>query len=147
MLDYFYAECTFNEVVEKYKNLFGLDLSYMKILFSEKPRNKDGKITMEFSSDEFGGSWTKNKIIYVNPYPEKVVEHWKLDMSPMKFLEWIIAHELAHEIWWNIATKELKDYILNLAKMSNFSTKYLDTVPKSKLDEETFAEFMAALLK
>lgn len=146
MLAPFYIEQIFNDVVFRYKELFGFDLSHMKMVPSEQPRYEDGSICKEFSPEETGGSWAKNGIVYINPNPDKVIEHWKLDMSVDDFLTWIIAHELGHEIWKKTASQTMKDEVLRFAKEHKFSTKYLETVSKKKKDEETFCEFLASLL-
>ena len=132
----------FDKVVARYASI-GVDLSYMDCRLSTMPRYNDGSVSFEIPPEEFGGSWTKNRIVYINRYPERVVEHWGLDMTVPEFVEWIIAHELGHEVWKNVASEEMKRFIVNRAARSGFTTAYLETVPKHKRNEETFCEYMA----
>jgi len=146
MIDLPYIKKIFLDIISKYNELFGLDLSYMDVELSEHPKYNDGSISTEIADDEFGGSWTKNKIIYINCNPDKVIEHWNLSMSIDEFLYWIIAHELAHEIYFNLMEKSEIDYIIKLAKQENFTTEYLKIVKPEKIDEEIFAEYLAYLI-
>lgn len=67
-------------------------------------------------------------------------------MTIDEFLYWIIAHELAHEIYFNLMEKSEIDYIIELAKQENFTTEYLKTVKSEKINEEIFAEYLAYLI-
>jgi len=111
----------FKNTIEKIKNNFGYDLSYMKLQISEIPVYNDGRPNKKMNPDEFGGSWTKNKIIYINKHPSRVIKYWKLKISEIEFINLIIAHELGHELWKNHNMRNN-----NIPK--KFNTAYLDTV-------------------
>ena len=126
----------FKNIIKKIKNNFGYDLSYMKLQISEIPVYNDGRPNKKMNPDEFGGSWTKNKTIYINKNPSRVIKYWKLKISEIEFINLIIAHELGHELWKNHNMRNN-----NIPK--KFNTVYLDTVKPEKMEEERFCEYFA----
>lgn len=134
-----------SEIVDAIKNKFGIDLSYMHMVPSTTAVYNDGRPNKDIPLNQFGGSWTKNKKIYVNPDLKPVMDYYGIsDISEDDFRRKIISHELGHEIYRNKSDKRLKKEILEKAK--NLKTKYLDTVSKDKYKEELFAEYIADII-
>lgn len=115
----------------------------MKFIVDPQPVYNNGKPSFEYSPDESGGSWTKLGWIRLNPDMQSVMSRYGIDSDVQEFTKMIIAHELAHEVWNNIASDELKQSILAKARQEKFMTPYLSAVNGSKLDEETFCEYLA----
>lgn len=133
----------FNDVIEKYYAVFGFDLTYMKFKVDSQPVYTNGKPCYEHDYDECAGDWTSLGWIRLNPDMKSVMDRYGVDGDVSQFTKTIIAHELAHEVWNNIADDQFKEEILDRARRQSFSTVYLDTVRPSKLPEETFCEYLA----
>ena len=133
----------FDEVVSKYKNIFGFDLSYMTFKVDSQPVYTNGQPCYEYDEDECAGDWTSLGWIRLNPDMKSVMDRYGVDGDISQFTKIIIAHELAHEVWNNIADDQFKEEILDEARRQSFNTAYLDTVRHSKLAEETFCEYLA----
>ena len=137
----------FDEVVSKYKDIFGFDLSYMTFKVDRQPVYTNGEPCYEYDEDECAGDWTSLGWIRLNPDMKSVIDRYGVDWHGSddikEFTKIIIAHELAHEVWNNIADDQFKEDVLNEARMQSFSTTYLDSVKPSRLDEETFCEYLA----
>ena len=107
----------------------------------------NGEPCYEYDTDECAGDWTSLGWIRLNPDMQSVIDRYGVDWHGSddleEFTKFIIAYELAHEVWNNIADDDFKDDILNNARSSLFSTEYIDTVTLNKLDEETFCEYLA----
>jgi predicted SprT family Zn-dependent metalloprotease len=91
----------------------------------------------------FGGSWTKKKKIYLNENMDEPMKAFNIKEDKDTFTSRIIAHELAHELYNNHASDLLKQEIAKNIKDKKFTTPYLKTVNKDKLEEEAFAEYVA----
>jgi len=103
----------------------------------------DGSPCYELEPDECGGDWTKLGWIRLNSNMPSVMRRYGVSGDETAFTRTIIAHELAHELWNNVVDKAFKQSILAKARRENFSTVYLKTVKPSKLNEETFCEYIA----
>ena len=133
----------FDEVVSKYKNIFGFDLSYMTFKVDSQPVYTNGQPCYEYDEDECAGDWTSLGWIRLNPDMKSVMDRYGVDDDISQFTKIIIAHELAHEVWNNIVDDQFKEEILDEARRQSFNTAYLNTVRHSKLAEETFCEYLA----
>ena len=137
----------FDEVVSRYKTLFGFDLSYMTFKVDKQPVYTNGQPCYEYDFDECAGDWTELGWIRLNPDMKSVIDNygiaWHGSDDVEEFTRIIIAHELAHELWNNVAGEDFKRNVLDKARRENFSTVYLKTVKPSKLREETFCEYIA----
>lgn len=136
----------FDDIVKSYKDRYGVDLSHMMMRWSKHPVYNNGKRSYEFNDDESGGSWVNDSTIRINPNMGPVMKQFDIDGTTQReFRKRLIVHELAHEIWrkQQAERKDLIKAILANAKKEKFTTPYLPTVPKHKLDEETFAEYMS----
>lgn len=137
----------FDEVVSKYKDVFGFDLSYMTFKVDRQPVYTNGEPCYEYDEDECAGGWTSLGWIRLNPDMKSVIDRYGVDWHGSddieEFTKIIIAHELAHEVWNHIADDQFKEDVLDEARMQSFNTVYLDTVKPSSLDEETFCEYLA----
>lgn len=137
----------FDEAVHDYTSFLGIDLSYMKCKISTQPVYNNGEPCFEHKPEECAGDWTKLGWIRLNPDTASVRQHYAVDdMTDIDFMRLIIRHELAHEIWHMKGNEALKKQVLEAAKEEDFTTKYLKTVEKHKLLEETFCEYLAANL-
>lgn len=131
------------QVLEKYKDKYDVDMSDVEFIEDPIPRYTDGTpVGSEFKLPA-GGSWTKNKKIYLAPDLKPAMSHFNIQEDEDKFRKRIIAHELGHEFYNNHANKKLKKAILKEILKKKFSTAYLDEVPENKKDEEAFAEYLA----
>lgn len=142
----------FSRIVDAYRDKYGLDLSHMRMRWSKHPVYTNGERSYDLADDETGGSWVDDGTIRINPDMRSVMNRFGIyDQKVKDFRDRIIAHELAHEVWFKQARKAkvkrlIKD-VLAKARAENFTTPYLDTypadTPKKKFDSELFAEYMA----
>lgn len=130
-------------VLEKYKDKYGVDMSDVEFIEDPIPKYTDGTpVGPEFKLPA-GGSWTKNKKIYLAPDLKPAIAQFNVQEDEDKFRKRIIAHELGHEFYNNHANKKLKKAIFKEILKKKFSTAYLDKVPENKKEEEAFAEYLA----
>jgi hypothetical protein len=139
---------------DRYNSKYGLKIKDVKIELSEQPRHTDGSISNNSDTlKAYAGCWTSKKIIYINPYAinaycyicKEDIENVSIEEFH-RFMKFLIAHELAHGVWEYYSDKKFRDNILASAKSDKFNTEYLDWVREnnsSKLEEETFCEYMA----
>ena len=136
----------FDAIVKAYKDRYGVDLSHMTMHWSKHPVYTNGERSYDFADDETGGSWVNDSTVRINPNMGPVMKRFGITgMTQREFKKRLISHELAHEIWrkQHDEKNDLINKMLTQAKSENFTTPYLPTVPKHKLDEETFAEYMS----
>lgn len=139
-------DSVFKDVISKYMQLFKFDLSYLRLISTKTPRYTNG-YPAKFPLEQFGGCWTKLGVVYLNSDLAPVVKFYGLkDKSTTNLKRVLIAHELAHDIYNNHASDEFKQKYVDKAKEENFTTPYLDHVRENKLREETFCEYMAAII-
>lgn len=130
-------------IINAYKEKYNTDLSYMKFEDSPVAYFNNGKKVGDDFNLPFGGSWTKQKKIYLNENMDEPMKAFNIKGDKDTFTSRIIAHELAHELYNNHATDAFKSEIADLIKTKKFTTPYLKTVSKDKLEEEAFAEYVA----
>ena len=138
----------FDDIVRLYKERYGVDLSHMRMKWSKHPVYNNVSRSYDFDDDETGGSWVDNGTVRINPKMGPVLKRFGIDgMTQAEFRRRIIAHELAHDVWFKQNRKAKVKMLIrdSLAKArgENFTTPYLKTVPDRKIDEETFAEYMS----
>lgn len=138
----------FDRIIRAYRDRYGVDLSHMRMRWSKHPVYKDGRRSYDFADDETGGSWVNDGTIRINPNMGPVMNRFGIEgMTQAEFRRRLIAHELAHEVWFKqnrkAKVKNLIKDVLAKAREENFTTPYLKTVPERKMDEETFAEYMS----
>jgi hypothetical protein len=79
----------------------------MKVVVDELPVYNNGERCYEFYPDECAGDWTSLGWIRLNPDMKSVIDRygvaWHGSDDTEEFTKIIIAHELAHEVWNNIA--------------------------------------------
>ena len=139
------------EVLDRYQQSAGFDLSYMSYEITDQSHYNDGK-SSNMTAQEWAGNWTKNQIIYLNTHALEAYKHFEQktpDLVTFKlFMKSIIAHELAHEVLANLAKEEYKRRIIDQAKELQFTTNYLQAIKnrtsnKNKYESELFCEFLA----
>lgn len=130
-------------VIDAYREKYNTDLSYMKFEDSPVAYFNNGKKVGDDFNLPFGGSWTKKKKIYLNENMDDPMKAFNIKEDKDTFTSRIIAHELAHELYNNHASDLLKQEIAKNIKDKKFTTPYLKTVNKDKLEEEAFAEYVA----
>ena len=133
----------YNIVVKVINKMFGVDLSYIKLVISPFPHYNDGRIVKGKPIGWSGGSYCHNGKIYINPDYKAVWNYWKADQTSVQ--DWyifIIAHELGH------ALDREHHEVLPIKKIEKdmFSTVYLDSYkngdPRKYMMEKT-AEWVA----
>ena len=135
-------------VLKKYKELYGIDLSDMNLVYSDVPRYSNGKPATDLiDKNKYAGSWGLGKKIYLNPDMSQVIKNYGLDVDEDTFTKRILAHELAHEIEHR-GYKDLMNKILKQVEKDKFTTPYLDEYdkPDKKYNSEAFAEYLASKL-
>lgn len=130
-------------IINAYKDKYNTDLSYMQFEDSPVAYFNNGKKVGDDFNLPFGGSWTKKKKIYLNENMDEPMKAFNIKEDKDTFTSRIIAHELAHELYNNHASDMLKQEIANRIREKKFTTPYLKTVNGDKLDEESFAEYVA----
>lgn len=146
-----YIKPIWNKIINLYLKKFKIDLSYMTYKLSIIPLNTNGEPTTFITSEKFGGCWTKNKIIYINPEFRKAFYYYSSNKSTLtkeqfqNSLNQVIAHELAHEI-----CEDKKHIIffknkLKEAKDKNFISPYLKSINKNykNYEKELFCEYIS----
>lgn len=138
----------FNIIKGQIKELFGYDISYMKLIISNIPVYNNGKINTKMNPLQYGGCWTQNQIVQIanHNHLKKVMKYYNIEneMSVLNFSRHLMIHELSHEIYNNILTNDEKNNFKT--KLKNFRTVYTDTVSSEKLDSEKFCEYIAVTL-
>ena len=132
----------FDWAINRYRQKYDIDLSYIDLRIDETPYYNNGEPDTDMDPRESAGSWTDKGFVHINPNIDEVMKYYGVTSSVDEFNKQIIGHELAHEIYRNIADKFFIDEILKQAKDENFHTIYLDHVPQHKLKEEMFCEYM-----
>lgn len=130
-------------IINAYKEKYNTDLSYMKFEDSPVAYFNNGKKVGDDFNLPFGGSWTKQKKIYLNENMDEPMKAFNIKEDKDTFTSRIIAHELAHELYNNHASDMLKQEIAKRIREKKFTTPYLKTVKGDKLNEEAFAEYVA----
>lgn len=134
------------DVVKKYKEKYGIDLSDMKLENSDIPRYPNGRSAADaIDKGKYAGSWGLGKKIYLNPDMSEVIKNYGLDTDEDTFTKRIIVHELAHEVEHR-GNKELVDEVLKQVEREKFTTPYLSEYDKKdkKYNSEAFAEYIAS---
>ena len=130
-------------VIDAINKMFGVDLSYIKLVISPFPHYNDGRIVKGKPIGWSGGSYCHNGKIYINPNYKAVWDYWKANQTSVQ--DWyifIIAHELGH------ALDREHHEVLPIKKIEKdpFSTVYLDSYknadPRKYMMEKT-AEWVA----
>lgn len=139
-------------ILEAYKKEYNFDLSYMKFIFDTQPHTDNGKPTTKLTSEQSAGSWTKLGIVYLNPEMYKALLFYSTNKKITDkifhgFIFHILSHELAHEIWNNLASDHFKNFIIKEAIDTNFNTNYLNSLPEYKKEPEMFCDYLAYKLK
>jgi len=142
-----------------YKSMYNFDISYMKVDTSDVPINTEGRPTKSIKLEQFGACWTNKKTIYFNSKFYLAIRYYsQFDEVPASAQERIVdeiitytnalkhvmCHELAHEIYKNLATPEFKQKVH--AEAEKFTTSYLKSLdPESgKYNEELFCEYLGS---
>ena len=130
-------------VINAINRMFGVDLSYIKLVISSFPHYNDGSIDKGKPIGWSGGSYCHNGKIYINPDYKAVWDYWKANQTSVQ--DWyifIIAHELGH------ALDREHHEVLPIKKIEKdpFSTAYLDSYKNAdprKYMMEKIAEWVA----
>lgn len=139
-------EAIIRQVIAAYKKKHGIDMSDVKFIEDPTPRFNNGKKVPKELNIVPGGSWTKNKKIYLAPDMQAAMNAYGVKEDKIEFLKRIIAHELGHEVWHNHADDVFKKKIADQIAKKKFTTNYLEATPKDKKDYEAFAEYLADTL-
>lgn len=137
-----------NIIQKIYRSEYNFELGYLQIKVSNVPINVHGKPSQEISKEAFGGCYTHKGIIYINSHFHLAVKFYtnKTDLQTYNTeLRRVIAHELAHAVYQEIATAKFKADLLREARTENFTSDYLAQVPTfhPKYEEELFCEYLA----
>lgn len=139
-------EAVIRQVLAAYKKKHGIDMSDVKFIEDPTPRFNNGKKVPKELNIVPGGSWTKNKKIYLAPDMQAAMDIYGVKEDKIEFLKRIIAHELGHEVWHNHADDVFKKKIADQIAKKKFTTNYLEATPEDKKDYEAFAEYLADTL-
>lgn len=139
-------EAVIRQVLAAYKKKYGIDMSDVKFIEDPTPRFNNGKKVPKELNIIPGGSWTKNKKIYLAPDMQEAMNTYGVKEDKIEFLKRIIAHELGHEVWHNHADDAFKKKIADQIAKKKFTTSYLEATPEDKKDYEAFAEYLADTL-
>lgn len=132
-----------NKILQAYKDQYGIDMSDMSFVEDDVAHFNDGRPVPAELGIPAGGSWTKNKKIYLTPNFKSTMHAYSVNEAENKFAARLIAHELAHELYNNRSSKKLRKSIGKAIAAENFTTPYLKTVGSDKYKEEAFAEYLA----
>ena len=69
----------FDEVISRYKTLFGFDLSYMTFKVDKQPMYTNGEPCYEYDFDECAGDRTTLGWIRLNPDMKSVMDRYGVD--------------------------------------------------------------------
>lgn len=136
----------FKGIIAAYKSTFGFDLSNLRLISTLTPRYTNGHVAV-FPIEQFGGCWTSAGVVYLNADLRPVIAFYKLQNTSTEDLKkTLLAHELAHDVWHNHANDKFKEFYLTRAKDEKFTTAYLEHVRPDHMKEETFCEYLAAII-
>lgn len=140
----------YQNVVDSYKNSYGIDLSDVQFSLSKIPRYNTGKRNTKFNRLLYGGCWTDKGKIYLNTRLPATVNHYTgKSLISEDDVSNVIAHELAHEIYRKRAGRDLKKKVARKVKQERFTTDYLNSLSRDhkNYEEEAFCEYLASTLK
>ena len=133
-------ETEFTKVKDSIKANFGFDVTYLKMIISDKLYYSNGKENTEMDPLLSAGNWMKNHTIRIatKEHILKVINRYQVsDLGYDKFIKIIIGHECSHEIWKNILSEsERRKWT---AKLLDFETAYTKT---NDTPEERFCEYI-----
>lgn len=153
-------EQLFAEVVDIYRKHLAYDLSYMKVIVTDKPAlTQDGKpADMLFDEKTCGGVHTWLGFDTFNINYRAVMKYHGFEITPEKEKEFIIlihAHELGHEVYQKHMSDDVIRSTLFTIRKGKFSTPYTRMVEpyvkerrmsELKYYEEQVAEYLASLV-
>lgn len=146
-----YIKPHWDKIIAAYKQK-NIDLSKMTFGLSTVPISTDGHPMTDLDPIKFGGCWTNAKKIYFNPEFRRVIGHYTKSsmIDGIEAFDWalenLIAHELAHEVYTNVAAPNEIRQVIDLATQKGFTTDYLESVSKTdmtKYNKELYCEWMA----
>jgi len=126
-----------NNVKKKIKEKFGYDVSKVPVIFKAGAYYNNGKPS-PMPLNTVAGQWTKNGVIMA-PKEQMLatMKHFKVKDTYEKFRDFLIAHELSHEIWKRqLSLEEQNKYT---EQLKNFRTPYTDT---NNTPQERFCEYI-----
>lgn len=135
----------FQSIIRKYNQMFGFDLSKFKLISTKTPRYTNGH-PADMPLNQFGGCYTSLGIVYINSNLQPVMKYYGVKVSETELKKTLIAHELGHAVYREFAGNKFIEKILDAAKEAKFTSEYLEHVKPEKLKEETFCEFIAAVI-
>lgn len=142
----------FYNVLQKFKEYLGINLSHMQLKLSKMPYNKDGTISKEFDPYDSAGSHTNKGFIVINPDIKTVMKKYeKIDKISLnnfwKFVEFVMAHELVHELLDNHKDAEVVQKLSKEAIDTGYTTAYTESIEKDKYPDkykqEVICEYIA----
>lgn len=136
---------SFQDIIKRYKHLFGFDLSKFRLVSTKTPRYRNGK-PADIPLNEFGGCYTELGVVYINSDLKPVMKFYGVKTTEEDLKKVLIAHELGHAVYREFSDSAFRKKILDAAKSDNFTTEYLEHVKQEKLTEETFCEYIAAII-
>ena len=140
------------DLQQLFKRHYKLNVDRVQVGVSDVPISTDGKPSRHVQICEFGGCHTSNHMIYINAHFEVAVRFYNKGICTRelynKTLNWVMAHELAHEAYMYSASNTLKKEISEAAKKEHFKTSYLNHIGSNHphYEEEIFCEYIASKL-
>lgn len=138
----------FNNVIHSC-NKFGHDVSYLKTVVDSVAHHSNGKPVAK-KDQIWASSWGENGIIYINPNYKEVLQFFGIDMEPEKWFTFIIAYQVAKELYKNQWKEKDKSEIYRKANSDkSFHSLYLDSLngnSGSVINEETCCEYFATMI-
>lgn len=142
----------FYNVLRKFKEHLDIDLSYMQLKFSKMPYNEDGTVSEEFDPYDSSGSHTNKGFITINPEIKMAMKRYeKIDKISLndfwRFVEFVMAHELVHELLENFSEVQVVKELSNKAIDTGYTTEYTESIEKDKYPDkykkEVICEYIA----
>lgn len=148
MDSYSLINTAFNNVVNA-TSKFGYNVQHMKPIIDTVAHHTNGN-TVQKKDQIWASSWSDNGVIYINPNYKEVMEYFNLDLSPEHWFTFIIAYQIAKELYKNQWKEKDKATIYNKANHDkSFHSLYLDSLNGNAgqvINEETCCEYFATMI-
>ena len=132
-----------NNIKNIFKQKYGWNVDHVKLVICNKCRDEKGNIDNSRDHNECGGSYIPGTIFIGDlEHQKQVRRYYNMRMQDRKFLNLIIAHELAHEVYEKLLNKKDKEYYDEMLIQAGFTTPYLQKLKKIT-PVERFAEYIA----
>ena len=137
------------------KALYHFDVDGVELKVSRQNYYDNGKPCNTDAYNAWAGCYVRTtNTVYINEQFAAVMRNWFAEQvvyydNYVRFLYWMIAHELTHSCYGNVKYADIFNKVEAAAKNKNFTTVYLEGISKTAPNyrEELCCEYVASQMK